>query len=89
MSIKSYQSTCDGHAPAEEEGVNPCGVVTEQDWLEWVVEAEVEAAVDEDADAADDEAAVETSDSVCKGKRRNLVKGGFDTFGEKLKIIFV
>ena len=60
----TYKTTGDGDAPAKEEGVKPRSVVTQENGLQGVKEAEVEAAVDEDANAANDEAAVEASDSI-------------------------
>jgi len=53
----------DRHSVAERERRGEARVVAEQDGLERVVEAEVAAAVDDDAHAADDEAAVEAADA--------------------------
>ena len=64
ISKRTYKAACDGDTPAKEEGVKPRSVVTKKHRLEGIEEAKVEAAVDEDANAADDEAAVETSDAV-------------------------
>ena len=49
--------------------MEPGGVVPEDNRLEGIKEAEVEAAVDEDADAADDEAAIKAPDAIWKNNR--------------------
>ena len=59
-----HESGGDGDAPAEDEGEEHVGVLAEEDGLQGVVEAEVHPAVDEDADAGDDEAAVQALDAV-------------------------
>ena len=48
----------------EEEGQSHAGISPENQRLESVVEAEVHATVDEDTDGGDDEASVETLDTV-------------------------
>ena len=58
------QAGRDGHSPAQEEGGQPLGLLAQQDGLQGVVQAEVEASVDEDAGAADHEAPVQTPDPV-------------------------
>jgi len=53
-----------GDTPAEQEGQENVGVLTQQDGLQGVVETEVHATVDEDTDARNDEATVQTLDTV-------------------------
>jgi len=59
-----HQSGGDGDAVAQAEGEEETGVGAEQDGLERIVETEVHSAINEDADAGDDEASVETLDAV-------------------------
>ena len=54
----------DGDGPAQQEGDGHAGVLAEQQGLEGVVEAEVHAAVDEDAHGGDGEASVQALDAV-------------------------
>ena len=58
------QAGCDRNHPAQQEGVQPRADLCQQDGLQAVKEAEVEAAVDEDAGARDGEATVQTADSI-------------------------
>lgn len=67
------QTGSDGHGPTQQKVVHPILVVGaasfriiggEQDGLERVVKAKVKAAVDEDAEAGDDEAAVKAAHAV-------------------------
>ena len=59
-----HEAGGDGDGPAEQEGHGHVGLVAEQQGLQGVEQAEVHAAVDEDADGGDGEASVETLDAV-------------------------
>jgi len=59
-----HETGGDGHAPAQQEGQEDRGVVSQEDGLEGVVQAEVHASVDEDAHAGDGEATVQALDTV-------------------------
>jgi len=50
--------------------VQPGRIVAEDNWLERVKEAEVEAAIDEDANAADHKTSIEAADAIW-GKMMN------------------
>merc|ERR1712036_106739 len=52
------------HHPTEEERQEGVWLVAEKDWLERVVESEVHASVDEDANARDYETSVETGNTI-------------------------
>ena len=60
----AYKATGDGDPPTEKKCVKPGRVVSEKNRLQRVEKAEVEAAIDEDAHAADHEASVETADAI-------------------------
>ncbi|TRY75870.1 hypothetical protein TCAL_09361 [Tigriopus californicus] len=53
-----------GHTPAQDEGEEHAGVVTQKDGLQGIVKTEVHATVDEDTHAGDDETAVQSGDTV-------------------------
>ena len=59
-----HESGGDGHTPTQDETEDDGVVVSQQDGLERIVQTEVHASVDEDADARDDEAAVQTDEAV-------------------------
>merc|ERR1719411_2596602 len=59
-----HEAGGDGDDPAEQEGHGHVGLVAEQQGLQGVEQAEVHAAVDEDAHGGDGEASVETLDAV-------------------------
>ena len=59
-----HEAGSDGDAPAEDEGEEHVGVISQQDGLQGVVEAKVHSTVDEDAYARDDKASVQTLDAV-------------------------
>jgi hypothetical protein len=59
-----YQPTGDCHSPSQQERVKPGGVISQQNRLEGVEQTEVESPVDEDANAADDESAVQASEPI-------------------------
>jgi hypothetical protein len=59
-----HEAGHDGDAPAEEEGEKSRAVLADEDWLERVVETKVHTSVDEDTDARDHEATVETANTV-------------------------
>ena len=59
-----HEAGSDSDAPAEEEREEHVGVISQQDGLQRVVEAEVHSTVDEDANARDDKASVQTLDAV-------------------------
>lgn len=54
-----------GDAPSQHEGGSKVVGVAAQRGLEGVVQPEVQAAVHDDADARDDEAAVQAGNTVC------------------------
>ncbi|TRY75429.1 hypothetical protein TCAL_00707 [Tigriopus californicus] len=59
-----HQARGNGHAPSQEEGVHPLGVIAQQDGLQRVVETEVESPVDEDTNTGDGETTVQTTDAI-------------------------
>ena len=58
----------DSNGPAEKECLEPGGVLGEQEGLQRVEEAEIEASVDEDTAAGDTETPVEAEPAVFPGK---------------------
>ena len=59
-----HEASSDSNDPAKNEGKENWSVVSQNDGLDGVVEAEVHASVDEDTHAGDDEATVQTLDTV-------------------------
>merc|ERR1719209_490066 len=59
-----HESSSDGDSPSQEEGEEDSSVLAEQQRLQGVVEAEVHATVDEDANCGDGEASVQALDAV-------------------------
>merc|ERR1719189_2063937 len=58
------QTGGDGNDPSQQEGDEDIGVIADEDWLQTVVEAEVETTVDEDTHGRDDKASVQALDAV-------------------------
>jgi len=54
----------DGYTPTEEETEESAAIIADEHWLERVVKTKVHTSVDEDTDAGDDEASVETADTI-------------------------
>ena len=50
--------------PTEEEGGEETGIIAKENWLQGIVETEVETAVDEDADGGNGETTVKTLDTI-------------------------
>jgi hypothetical protein len=65
------KSGSDGDGPSEEERHQSAATVTDENRLERVVQTKVETSVDEDTDARDHEATVETGDTVA-GQRLSV-----------------
>ena len=59
-----HESSSDGDSPSQEEGEEDSSVLAEQQRLQSVVEAEVHATVDEDANCGDGEASVQALDAI-------------------------
>ncbi len=59
-----HEAGSDGHTPTQQEGQEDWSIFTQKDGLQGVVETEVHATVDEDTDAGDGEATVQSGDTV-------------------------
>ncbi len=59
-----HETGSNGDTPAEQEAQDDGRVLSQEDGLQGVVETEVHATVDEDTDARDGEATVQTLDTV-------------------------
>ena len=60
----SYQARSDGNSPTKEERMNPKRIFFQQYWLQWIVEAEIEASVDENANRRGQKASIESFDTI-------------------------
>ena len=59
-----HQASCDSDRPAEKEGDENTSILAKQHGLQGIVEAEVHASVDEDANRGDGEPPIETWDAI-------------------------
>ena len=60
----SYQARRDGNSPTKEERMNPQRIFFQQYWLQRIVEAEIEASVDENAKRRGKKTSIESFDTV-------------------------
>ena len=59
-----HEASSDSDRPAEKEGDQDASVLTQQQWLQSIVEAKIHPPVDEDANSRDRKASVEPLDTV-------------------------
>jgi len=59
-----HEAGHDGYSPTKEEGDESAAAIANKDWLERIVKTKVHTTVDEDTDARDDEASVDTGNTV-------------------------
>ena len=60
----SYQARSDGNSPTKEERMNQKRIFFQQYWLQRIVEAEIEASVDENANRRGQKASIESFDTI-------------------------